>query len=508
MAGDNLDNMLTRLKVSGFKNLVAVDVRFGAFTCIAGANGMGKSNLFDAIAFLGALATKPLTQAALAVRDEAGRGSDVRSLFHRVGEKSTGEMSFEAEMLVPPTSVDEYGQTAVSSRTFLRYRLKIGLRAESSTWATLGGLEILEEELVGIPNRDATSHLRFPHKVVWREAVSLGVKRTPFISTNQDEGSRRVHLHQDGGSSGKPLSKPATNLPRTVLSTANAAENPTVLCAKREMESWILLQLEPSALRAADDIHAATHLGAHGEHLPATLYRLAGHATGNGNSAQIYSRITNRLSGLIEDIHGVGVDRDDKRETLTLQVRSKNGTNYPARSLSDGTLRFLALAVLEEDASSRGVICLEEPENGIHPDRVPTMLRLLRDIATDADEVVDETNPLRQVIVNTHSPAVVMQVPLASLLIAEAVESADGRGVFQKTVFTALSNTWRTKHDPTEHSLAPGKLLSYVNPVKHTPDFGADEKRVFESQEAQMLDNRKRKAQGAHDDLCAKRLSH
>ncbi|MBF0466683.1 MAG: AAA family ATPase [Nitrospirae bacterium] len=43
--------MLTRFKVSGFKNLVDVDIRFGPFTCIAGANGVGKSNLFDAILF-------------------------------------------------------------------------------------------------------------------------------------------------------------------------------------------------------------------------------------------------------------------------------------------------------------------------------------------------------------------------------------------------------------------------------------------------------------------------
>ena len=65
--------MLTRLKVSGFKNLVNVDVRFGPFTCIAGANGVGKSNLFDAIRFLSALADKPLVEAALSVRDEGGR---------------------------------------------------------------------------------------------------------------------------------------------------------------------------------------------------------------------------------------------------------------------------------------------------------------------------------------------------------------------------------------------------------------------------------------------------
>ena len=56
--------MLTRLKVTGFKNLIDVDVRFGPFTCIAGANGVGKSNLFDAIGFLSALAELPLMEAA------------------------------------------------------------------------------------------------------------------------------------------------------------------------------------------------------------------------------------------------------------------------------------------------------------------------------------------------------------------------------------------------------------------------------------------------------------
>ncbi len=69
--------MLTRLKVSGFKNLVDVDVRFGPFTCIAGANGTGKSNLFDAIQFLSALADNELVTAALSIRKlESGRTAD------------------------------------------------------------------------------------------------------------------------------------------------------------------------------------------------------------------------------------------------------------------------------------------------------------------------------------------------------------------------------------------------------------------------------------------------
>ncbi|MBX3000007.1 MAG: AAA family ATPase, partial [Caldilineaceae bacterium] len=91
--------MLTRLKVSGFKNLVDVDVRFGPFTCVAGANGVGKSNLFDAIRFMSALADKPLVDAALSVRDEGGRTSDLRSLFHQVGDQYADKISLEAEMV-------------------------------------------------------------------------------------------------------------------------------------------------------------------------------------------------------------------------------------------------------------------------------------------------------------------------------------------------------------------------------------------------------------------------
>src|SRR5215212_5923652 len=122
--------MLTRLKVSGFKNLVDVDVRFGPFTCIAGVNGVGKSNLFDAIHFLSALADRPLLDAALSVRDEGDRTADVRNLFHRAGNVYADEMSFEAEMIVPHEGVDDLGQRAEASITFLRYTVILAYRKD------------------------------------------------------------------------------------------------------------------------------------------------------------------------------------------------------------------------------------------------------------------------------------------------------------------------------------------------------------------------------------------
>src|SRR6266540_3687799 len=112
--------MLTRLKVSGFKNLVDVDVRFGPFTCIAGANGVGKSNLFDAIAFLGALADRPLMEAAFSVRGAGAKAEDVRSLFQQGGDDHAPEIAIEVELIVPPEGVDDLGQPAIATTTFLR----------------------------------------------------------------------------------------------------------------------------------------------------------------------------------------------------------------------------------------------------------------------------------------------------------------------------------------------------------------------------------------------------
>lgn len=65
--------MLIRLHIKGFKSLADVEVHFGPFTCVAGANGSGKSNLFDAIQFLRDLTEYPIIEAATRVRDPLGK---------------------------------------------------------------------------------------------------------------------------------------------------------------------------------------------------------------------------------------------------------------------------------------------------------------------------------------------------------------------------------------------------------------------------------------------------
>lgn len=463
--------MLTRLKVSGFKNLVDIDIHFGPFTCIAGGNGVGKSNIFDMIQFLSLLADKPVSDAASLLRTRGDsfheKGSSARSIFHRIGDQITKEIVIEVEMIIPTHGEDELGQEASSTYNFLKYSLVLGL-TEQSSFDARGPIEILKEELIPINKGKAKKHLLFDHAPKWRNSILQGKRNVPFISTMEADGELLINLHQDGGSSGKPRPFLAKNLPRTILSTARyASETPTVLLARREMQAWRLLQLEPSSLRNHDELDTySSHisLGSDGAHLPATIFRLANYGLKKEYkpNEQIYTLLANRLSELIPDVKTVTIDKDEKRQLLTLNIISRDGTILPARSLSDGTLRFLALAVLDLDYRETGLICLEEPENGIYPDRIPAIIELLKSIPVDPFEEDGMENPLRQVIINTHSPKVVYEVPDTSLVYVELKEYVKDGLRFKATEVRALSDTWRTNKG-TAKSVSKGKLIAYFN---------------------------------------------
>jgi len=460
--------MLTRLRASGFKNLVDVDVRFGPFTCIAGANGVGKSNLFDAIAFLGDLAEHTLEDAAKRVRDDGSHTGDIGAIFHRVGDDQEKIMSFKAEMIIPRTGVDDLGQTAEATSTFLEYSLELRYRADHEPRSS-GAIEILREDLASISHDDPQKQLGFPGEQSWLHTAIIGERRVPYfyVSTMVEDDARIIKVRRDGRSRGKSVERQAATLPRTVISRISAADSPTATLVKREMQAWRRLQLEPSALRRPDLLTEPTTLGSDGSHLPATLFNLAQKRylqDTNGGGTKVYGFVAARLSQLIDDVRRVDVEKDDTRELLTLRVGGRDGTMHRARALSDGTLRFLALAVLELDPEFNGLLCLEEPENGIHPARIPAILRLLQDVATDATEPIGPDNPLRQVIVNTHSPAVVAQVPEDSLLSAETVRVQRDKKLFDKVTFSSLANTWRTRI-PGTNVLSKGDLIAYLSSV-------------------------------------------
>ncbi|NVM78187.1 putative ATPase [Duganella sp. SG902] len=418
--------MLTRLKVKGFKSLEDIEVHFGPFTCVAGINGVGKSNLFDAILFLKDLADTSIIDAATRIRNSSRQRASISSLFTKTAKDQFQLMEFEVDFLVNGIVVDDFGREAKPKVTYLEYQL--GLRYIPATASTPEGIELVHESLDFIQKGDAKRRLGFPMSKEFFESIYRGGSKVNFIYIDPKEPNV-AKIRQDQ-TSGQPISIPISKAERTILSNINTIDRPTALAARREMQSWINLQLESSSLRRPDDFLAASKVSPTGEHLPATLDRLGK-----------YEEVANQLSNLLPDVGKISVDIDERRQLKTLYLETISGIKHEARALSDGTLRFLALSIIGADAESGGVICLEEPENGIHPARIPAIVELLSEMAVDTEYAVSEDNPLRQIIINTHSPLVIQRLQTDNIIVSQAYKR-DGASLSN---FYPIIGTWRTK---------------------------------------------------------------
>lgn len=104
-------------------------------------------------------------------------------------------------------------------------------------------------------------------------------------------------------------------------------------------------------------------------------------------------------------------DYDVQIEGGTVQVFFQEGRyTIPATRLSDGTLRYLCLLAILCHPTPPPLVCIEEPELGLHPDVLPTLADLLKDAAMRT-----------QLIVTTHSEALVdaMSDQPEAVLVAE-----------------------------------------------------------------------------------------
>jgi predicted ATPase len=457
--------LITRLEVDGFKNLIGFSVDFAPYTCIAGPNGVGKSNVFDAIRFLSLLADHTLTEAALLVRGSGVEAGEVADLFWSDGVHRRDEFMIAAEMIIDPHTSDDFGRAAEARSTYLRYVVRIGYEAASAR-GSLDRLVLLSESLDYIKEDEAVGRLRFPLSAQkFRDEVVHNKRKAEsgYISALENEdGQTEILVHGDGGSRGRPQRSPAGIAPKTIVATSNTSDTPTILAARREMQRWRFLALEPTAMRNPDRFHTDPHVTASGGHIASTLNRLGNEAEARGEDREtVFASIAQRLRELVP-ISDLEVEVDEVRKLFTVEARENTGVRLPAASLSDGTLRFLALSVLVADPQAEGVLCIEEPENGVHPAKMPEMVRLLRDLAVDASKKPGPENPFRQVIIATHSPVFVQMQHHDDLLFAtEAkVKGKDGQPV-RTLRCRPLSETWRAKAG--EPPVGMATILAYLS---------------------------------------------
>jgi hypothetical protein len=327
-----------------------------------------------------------------------------RRLFWASGEARADTISIAAEMIVPHAVVDKLNRVAFPHDVYLRY--EISLRYDD-------GLRLLRERLIA-PVGILAEHLRFPHPPGFAELYDRVPSAVPQPGIIFDTESGQL----PGASQAQ--FRPAETR-HTVLSQYASADYPTLLAANNELASWRKLTLDPSALRKPDKIGAHQNISSRGEHLPAQIRRLWDSRRVSERAAYDEEEASAMLAARVGPIAGfqkIWIHEDPETGLMTVRAKLRNGEEMSARDLSDGTLRFLALAVLELSPQSR-VYCIEEPEASLHPSRFDELFSLLKDLATnpfdatfteDPEDPEEEIPPLRQAIVNTHSSELVREV--------------------------------------------------------------------------------------------------
>ncbi len=251
--------------------------------------------------------------------------------------------------------------------------------------------------------------------------LHFGAKVTPtlrFALSFQDGGDDlRVELRFGAGDSFAPrIEVSTTDLSKDVVMKPNLQE-PVVFTEDFlvGLERWLLYHFHDtgvaSPLKKTADVHDNRCLRPDGSNLAAFLYLL------KEKYKDSYTQIrrTVRLAApFFEDfaLEPLALNEDKIR----LEWRHVQSDDYfDSSSLSDGTLRFIALAtLLSQPVSLRPtLILLDEPELGLHPYAITLLASLLKQASVES-----------KVIVATQSAILLDHFEPEDVLVAERVNSA------------------------------------------------------------------------------------
>ena len=238
------------------------------------------------------------------------------------------------------------------------------------------------------------------------------------------------------------------------------------------MRNWRFMQLNPEELRkpTVQDAKMSYEITHSGSNLASALFRM------KMDDEYVLINISRQMMKFLPEYVSVDVVNDIANKQFVIKLKHKDGKEFSSRVLSEGTLRLLALTIMQFDENHRGLLCFEEPENGVHPQRIKLMTELLYNLSADFD---DELIPLRQVIINTHSPILVREMKklkdnsAVSIWLSKMttlITDIDGKRVKLKNTQIApvKIDTSYSMFTPTQMSLAD--LDDYLNTLNGESD--------------------------------------
>jgi len=374
--------VITNIQIQRFKSLKEVTLSLGHLNLFVGTNASGKSNFFDALRVLQGIGYGFTIDEILngkppgsnSEKWERIRGGSTKALFISKAEdddsQRNGSTSEGGHLKIGDAELEDLGiilfqislrLTSVSVSEPIHYA--IGISALHG-WVKVERLNVGTVEVFS--NIDLHPNtLTDPFMTVRYRSGATGRPRNLKF-----EKSRPV-LHQ--------------LLRDPVCTEAHGSVIEACISALSNMQR---IDPSPIILREYSQTQTVKRMGDRGENFAALINAIQS----NEKTKSAYVSWLKQLTPT--ELDDVRVLKGALEEPLF--AITEGGVEYPAPILSDGTLRFAAIAAAFFQPDMPDILTIEEIENGIHPSRLRLLVELLKSRASSN----------RQVMATTHSPVV------------------------------------------------------------------------------------------------------
>ena len=341
-------------------------------TAVIGRNGVGKSSLFDAFGFLADCLKLGVEDAC----DTRGRGG-----FNRIrSQGSAGPIRFEIHFRQRTGTLP------------ITYELDIDA---DSTGRPYVAREYLRQRRKGQKYDTPFSFLAMHNGsgVAWKgNAQGQILDKGESAEINVEELMSTIRNLSNTEESAETELVELQDKRRLGIATLGALKrHPRIAAFRQFIETWHLSYFTPDAARNVPLTGPQKHLNVRGDNLGNVVQFME--REHRDRFASILQKIAVRIPG----IYRIETERSsDGRLLLRFNDRGFEDPFY-AQQMSDGTLKALAYLLLLEDPSPPPLVCIEEPENGLHH-------KLLEFLAGEFRARAAGRKNTPQIFVTTHQP--------------------------------------------------------------------------------------------------------
>jgi predicted ATPase len=367
---------ITRIEIEAFRSLYAVTLELGDFSALVGANNAGKTNLADALQFLGEVARHGLEVAL-------SRKGGYENVAFRRQRRTKRPVRFAVTMTVESSEVRWWQQRRSGN---YRIHYEFGLRASSESReadyaVATERFTVHRLTKTGRPSGRPLFDLR-------RNGNDITIEPAPERTRPPRPSSATRDLLEpltDAGFTDTYLRKRVSATDLLADQIGFSAIGQTTFAS---LAATRLYQLSPVECRKSGSPTPNPELDVHGANLPAVVRYI------QRNHAEAWSATLDSMRRIVPGLEAIETDFTHDRRLALQFVERGAGRPWSSAEVSDGTIQSLALFTALFDPRVP-LVLIEEPENSVHPWIVRAFVDACRAV------------PNKRVLVTTHSPALI-----------------------------------------------------------------------------------------------------